>query len=168
MAGSPSQPLGHFCGSSLQLCPIVKDNKQFSTMEMSKTSKYFILKTTLKHILPLFSKPTLPFGTRSSSGSCFSLPGCSSTRRLLRRVKDQQPAKTCSLGTKHGLNVGEGRKAIRRTGHSRDFSQLRPEFLQRSDQKPSWRRVEVPPVSSSCQALTKFKTSSQSYTKDSC
>lgn len=107
VAGSPSQPIGHFCGRGLQLCPIVKDNKQFSTMEMSKTSKYFILKTPLNHILSLFSKPVLPFGARSSSGPCFSLPGCSLTRGLLRRMKDQQPAKTCSLGTKQGLNVGE-------------------------------------------------------------
>lgn len=129
--------------------------QQFSTLEMSKTSKYFILKTPLKHILSLFSKPILPFGTHSSSGSCFSLPGTSLTRRLLRRVKDQQPTKTCSLGTKQGLNVGEGRKTIR-TGHGRGFSQLRPEFLQRSGQKPSWRSVDAPPVAVPGQALTKF------------
>lgn len=130
--------------------------QQFSTMEMSKTSKYLILKTPLKHILSLFSKPILPFGTCSSSGSCFSFPRCSLTRRLLRRVKDQQPARTCSLGTKQGLNVGEGRKTTRRTGHGRGFSQLRPEFHQRSGQKPSWRRVDVPPVAVPGQALTKF------------
>lgn len=74
--------------------------QQLSTMEMSRTSKHFILKTPLKHSLSLFSKPILPFGTCSSSGSCFSLPGHSLTRRLLRRVKDQQSPKTCSLGTK--------------------------------------------------------------------
>lgn len=107
MAGSPSQPIRHFCGKGLQLCQNVKDNKQFSTMEMSKTSKYFILKTPLNHILSLFSKPILPFGARSSSGSCLSLPRHSLSRGLLRRVKDQQSAKTCSLGTKQGLNVGE-------------------------------------------------------------
>lgn len=80
--------------------------QEFSTLEMSKTSKYLILKTPLKHILSLFSKPILPFGTSSSSGSCFSLPGSSLTRRLLRRVKDQQPAKNLLTRDKTGAECG--------------------------------------------------------------
>lgn len=126
-------------------------------MEMSKTSKYFILKTPLEHILSLFSKTILTFGTRSSSGLCFSPSWTLLYMKAAERGGGPAACQNLFTREKTGAECG-GREGS--DEKDRTWQRVQPaqptQFHQRSGQKPLAEGLRRLRLTLPGQGLTKF------------
>lgn len=142
-------------------------------MEMSKTSKYFILKTPLEHILSLFSETILTFGTRSSSGLCFSPSWTLLYMKAAERGEGPAACQNLFTREKTGAECGGREESDEK---DRTWQRVQPaqptqtgKMSSKERPEATCRRAEAPPVNTTRPRSHQIQQApSQSNAKDSC